>query len=76
MAERIIATVPKNAREEIRVMATEYRGHDLIDMRVFVAVDGKPDMAPTRKGLTVRRDILSALIDALTRAQAPAGATA
>ena len=48
-----VCELPKNARETIRFKLGEFKGHKLIDMRVFVA-DGGKDPAPTRKGLAVR----------------------
>ena len=32
---KVVATVEKNRREEIRVALTEYEGRDLCDVRVF-----------------------------------------
>ncbi len=31
-----VATIPKNKLEELRITLTEYRGHDLVDLRVFM----------------------------------------
>lgn len=42
----------KNATEEVRVSLTEYKGHRLVDLRVYyVSPDGEP--VPTKKGLTM-----------------------
>ena len=41
-----VCELPKNARETIRFKLGEFKGHKLIDMRVFVA-DGGKDPAPT-----------------------------
>jgi len=48
----IICELPKNTREKIIFRLGEFKKHKFIDMRVFVADDGK-DLAPTKKGLAV-----------------------
>lgn len=65
-----IAKIGKNAQEEIVVQLTEYRGYDLVDMRVWTKpVFGDTDKdKPTKKGLTVKVDALPELIAALTKA--------
>jgi len=43
--------IQKNSLERIRIQRSEYKGHELIDIRVFFkANDGK--WYPTRKGIT------------------------
>ena len=50
-----VATIPKNAREELRVTVGEYNEIPLIDVRVWTvpAVPGG-ESKPTRKGLTLK----------------------
>jgi hypothetical protein len=70
MNEQPIATIPKNTNERIQVDFTEYKGHDLLDVRVYYT-DGVGDAwKPTRKGLALRRDAatIRALRDALDKA--------
>lgn len=64
-----IARIEKNALEEIIVQLTEFMGHDLVDLRVWTK--GLPDGAgsPTKKGLTVKPDLLPELIEALQKAE-------
>ncbi len=53
--EQIIAEIPKNQSEFIRVSRTTYNGLDLIDARVYlrpVVPGGAP--RPTRKGLCLQ----------------------
>lgn len=47
-----LARVKKNAREDLLIQRTEFKGKDLLDVRVF-AVDGD-DLTPTRKGLALQ----------------------
>jgi hypothetical protein len=76
MTDITIASVSKNAREEIRVVLTNYKGHDLVDLRVFVEADGRADRVPTRKGIAVKPALLPALIEALAKARLATGGDA
>ena len=51
----VLAEVPKNSRELVRLRRTEFNGVDLLDARVWTvpAVPGG-DSIPTKKGLTLR----------------------
>ncbi len=69
---RVIATIPKNAGERVQVELTEYRDHDLVDIRVY-ANDGA-DWVPTRKGVTARVALLPGLVAALKQAEQEARA--
>lgn len=71
MSEQPIATIPKNANERIQVDFTEFKGCDLLDIRVYYTTSRVLDeWKPTRKGLTVRRnpETIRALRDALDKA--------
>lgn len=67
-----ISTIEKNANEEIRVSLTEFKGHDLIDIRVYATPAATGEAVPTRKGLCVKPELLSDLIAALQDAEAQA----
>jgi hypothetical protein len=69
----IVASFAKNHRERIVIALGSFKGHDTADVRVFVG-DG-PDAVPTRKGLTVRRELLPDLAAALVAAVKAAGLT-
>ena len=57
--------IQKNRREVIRVSASEYEGHDLIDLRVWYA-DDDGDMKPTKKGIafnpTKAKEVIEAIL--------------
>ena len=55
-AGELVATVPKNSREQVRVVRKVFEGHDLLDCRVWTlpAVPGG-ESTPTKKGLCLRR---------------------
>lgn len=64
MSEHVIATIPKNAREHIRIGLSEYKGHRLAFTRVW-ADKGDGTSVPTPKGLTVAIALLPVVIEAL-----------
>ncbi len=60
---KLIATIPKNAREEIRVALDEFETkdttYDMVSVRVFYEDGG--EYRPGRNGLNVRVDLLPPL---------------
>jgi hypothetical protein len=69
----VVATIQKSRRERIRVTLATFKGHQTADIRVFIG-DG-PDAVVTRKGLTVRLELLPDLTAALVAAVQAAGLT-
>lgn len=69
----VIAVLPKNRREALRIALDHYRGTNLVDLRVVVELSETSGLAtPTRKGLAVRVEMLPDLIAALAQAAAKA----
>jgi len=70
----LIATLPKNTREEIRIELSEFSGHDLISIRAWAdrrdGADG--ERIPTKAGIAAKVALLPKLIEALRDAQAEA----
>jgi hypothetical protein len=64
-----IAIIAKNSIEDIRVMWSEYKGHRYLDIRVYIEIEGKADKVPTKKGVTLRPDLIPELMKALESAQ-------
>jgi hypothetical protein len=50
---KLVATFPKNKFEEVRVQVKEFKGYDLIDIRVYTALKEGEDKIPTGKGLSL-----------------------
>ncbi len=78
MTDKRIASIRKNAREEIRVELTTYNGRRLCNVRVwFEADDGS--YRPSKAGVTMRADLLKEFADAAQSAlqeyEAEGGAT-
>ena len=72
--DRLIATIPKNQAEEIRVGLDEYKGHDLVSLRVWTDPYAGDERVPTRKGVSMSVALLPELIAALQEAEAAAQA--
>ena len=65
-----ITSIEKNAAEEIRVALTEFKDHQLVDLRVYAINGASGERVPTKKGLTVKPALLTPLIEALRTAEA------
>ena len=52
MAE-VVHQFAKNATEEVRASLTEYKGHKLIDLRIYYEPEDGGDRRPTKKGITI-----------------------
>lgn len=72
--DKLVAQIPKNAREAIRIELNEYKGKQLASIRVWADKgDGSPAIA-TPKGLTVSIALLPRINAALTEAELEARA--
>jgi hypothetical protein len=72
-APTVIATIPKNSREWVRVALDEYRGVNLIDVRVLVELNPETGLpVPTKKGVSLKVEKLPTLIEALRDAEVEA----
>ena len=69
---KLIATLRKNAAEEVRVSLDEFKGHDLISLRVWCDPYAGDARVPTKRGLSVSVRLLPELIAALRQAEAEA----
>lgn len=73
MADPItVAIIGKNQREEVRVVLDTFKGHHLVDLRVFATFTAASVPMPTKKGLSLNVASLPDLIDALRQAQGKA----
>ena len=70
--DKLIATIPKNKTEEIRVGLDEYKGHDLVSLRVWADPYAGAERVPTKRGLSGSVRLLPELIAALQQAEAAA----
>lgn len=63
-----IATIRKNAREDLRVTLDEFRGHHLLNLRVWFDAD-ENEQRPGKQGVAIRLDLLPHLSAALLEAE-------
>jgi hypothetical protein len=66
--EALVARIAKNPTEEVRVSLTSYRGHDLVDIRVFFQ-DEQGEWRPTKRGVSLSVDSFAELRDAVVKAE-------
>ena len=50
---QILHQFAKNATEEVRASLTEYKGHKLIDLRIYYEPEDGEERRPTKKGITI-----------------------
>ncbi len=73
----ILKKLKKNSSEEVWIAVTEYKGRDLIDIRVYYRSIDDMEMKPTKRGVSLplvkAADLLAAMekIDAFTKADEP-----
>ena len=74
-SQSALATIRKNALEEIRVGLSELNGHDLLNIRIWTEPrNGGAERIPTKAGICCNVRLLPELIDALQKAKAQARA--
>ncbi|HOD65434.1 MAG TPA: transcriptional coactivator p15/PC4 family protein [candidate division Zixibacteria bacterium] len=59
----------KNATERVVIEDSEYKGHHLVQLRIYFLADDS-QWLPTKKGVSFRRDQLDEVIDALQKIKA------
>ncbi|ETX13262.1 transcriptional regulator [Roseivivax halodurans JCM 10272] len=62
----VFTKIRKNDREEIRVMRNDFKGHDMINVRVFYDAGG--EMKPGKQGIAFKAELLSDVLWALNEA--------
>jgi len=73
--QEIVKVIPKNSLEEVRIELTDYKGHDLVGIRVYSDFTNSREMLPTRKGVTVQVGMINELIKGLQEAKRKAEET-
>ena len=64
--------IQKNAQEEVRVGLSAYKGHYLLDLRIYAEFGAGQERKPTKKGVTLRGEKIDELITVLARVRAEA----
>ena len=68
--EKLIASFQKNKFEEVRVQIKEFKGYDLLDIRVYTTLKESEDKIPTGKGLSLNVSHFQDLKKAILLAEA------
>ncbi len=59
----------KNSRERIEVRAAEYEGHPFVDTRTYWKGKDDDPWRPSKKGVTLRPELVGELIGLLRKAE-------
>ena len=70
--EKLVETIRKNASEEIRISLSEWEGHDLVNIRVWMTPYEGGERRPTKKGIACKVALLPEIIAALQAAESEA----
>lgn len=68
----VVAEIVKNSRETLKISLSQFHGHALADVRTYAPVTGVELLCPTKRGVSIRIEMLDELIAALTEAKAQA----
>ena len=63
--DQTVAVFPKNKFQEVRVGIREFKGNDLVDIRIWTNAQGVDQMVPTAKGVTVNVHLVPQLLKSL-----------
>jgi hypothetical protein len=67
-AATTIATLQKNSQESVIIALDEWKGHHLVDLRVYARYATWEEPKATKKGVALRVEQLPSLIEALQAA--------
>ena len=63
--DQTVSIFPKNKFQEIRVGIREFKGNDLVDIRIWTMTQSAEQMVPTAKGVTINVHLLPQLLKSL-----------
>ncbi len=66
---RTVYQFAKNTTEEVRVSLTEFKGHKLIDVRIYYEPEDGGERRPTKKGITIDVSLYPELKKALLQVE-------
>ena len=68
MDNKVISQFNKNARETVQVTLNNFKGYDLLDIRVYVK-DDAGNLVPTKKGISISTELIPMLKEALEKTE-------
>ena len=63
--DKTVSVFQKNKFQEVRVGIREFKGNDLVDVRIWTLTQGSEQMVPTAKGVSINIHLLPELMKAL-----------
>jgi len=67
--DQTVSVFAKNKFQEVRVGVREFKGNDLVDIRIWTISQGVDQMVPTAKGVTINVHLLPQLLKSLHDAE-------
>ena len=67
--DKTVSVFQKNKFQEVRVGIREFKGNDLVDVRIWTLTQGSEEMVPTAKGVSINIHLLPELLKALQGAE-------
>ncbi len=67
--DKTVSVFQKNKFQEVRVGIREFKGNDLVDIRIWTLTQGSEDLVPTAKGVSINVSLLPDLMKALQNAE-------
>ena len=67
--DKTVAVFAKNKFQEVRVGIREFKGNDLVDIRIWTQTQGSAEMVPTAKGVAINIALLQKLLKSLNEAE-------
>lgn len=68
VSREVICEIQKSETEIIRISTSEFKGVPYVDVRIFFKDENSGEYRPTKKGLTVRQELLHALAEGIFQA--------
>ena len=69
MEKKIVHSFKRNDQEEIKVSVGTYKEKEYVDIRVFFRDAQTDEWRPTKKGITINRDLLGELSEGVKQAE-------
>ncbi len=66
---KLLGSIHKTDLERIEVRDCEYKGHPYIDIRTFWRTRDDEEWRPSKKGVTLKPELVGELIAALTKVE-------
>ena len=63
--DQTVSVFAKNKFQEVHVGIREFKGNDLVDIRIWTIAQGVDQMVPTAKGVSINIQLLPQLLKAL-----------